>query len=311
MKFRNIFWGVILIFLGVLFIAENFGWLHFDWMNLWRLWPVIIVLWGIAILPAHSLIKTALTLLVLSGSIYFMVMNTDVYEERDYSWKFEDKGFKWDIDREDDENEIIDQSFNIPFDDTVATAFLELDVALGAFILEDATHNLVDFNKKGSRTKYSKKVSLDSNHVDVRIKSDQIVINSGNDKNYVELNLNKYPVWDFDLDVGMASLSFDLTDYKVNELNLDGGAAELDIRLGDKHPETRLDIDAGGASLKIRIPETSGCDVKISSVLSDKSLYGFEDLSDGHYQTENFSKAENKIYIKVDAGFSEITFTRY
>ena len=100
MKFRNIFWGVILIFLGVLFIAENFGWLHFDWMNLWRLWPVIIVLWGIAILPAHSLIKTALTLLVLSGSIYFMVMNTDVYEERDFSWKFEDKDWEWDIDRD-------------------------------------------------------------------------------------------------------------------------------------------------------------------------------------------------------------------
>ena len=96
-----------------------------------------------------------------------------------------------------------------------------------------------------------------------------------------------------------------------DELNMDGGGAKLDLRLGDKHPETRLDIDAGGAKLIISIPETSGCDVKISSGLSDKSLYGFEELGDGHYQTENFSKAENKIFVKVNTGISEITFTRY
>ena len=65
MKFSNIFWGVILIFAGVLFILQNLGVINFEWTYLWRLWPVILILWGVSVLPAHSLIKLGLVLLVL------------------------------------------------------------------------------------------------------------------------------------------------------------------------------------------------------------------------------------------------------
>jgi hypothetical protein len=69
MKFRNIFWGIILIFFGMLFTLENLHVLDFDWYNMWRLWPVIIILWGISILPVKDVIKIGLILIVLTGSI--------------------------------------------------------------------------------------------------------------------------------------------------------------------------------------------------------------------------------------------------
>lgn len=305
MKFRNIFWGVVLIFLGVLFIMHNLGLIYFDWMHLWRLWPVILVLWGVSILPAHNMLKLFLTLLVLAGAIYFMVDQTDLTGKKEHGWRIEE--WNWD----DVDDHPVNQSFNIPFEDTVGTALLDLDVAAGAFIIEDTTHNMLDFNKRGTMAKYSYVVKREDNRAVVIIDRDDVRITTGKNKHYVDLNLNTYPVWDFDLDVGAAALTFDLSAFKVNNLDLDGGAAAINIRLGDKYEETRVKVDAGASSIEIEIPESSGCDLRISTVLSGKSIQGFEKLEHGHYQTENFTKAENKIYINVDAAVSSTTFIRY
>jgi putative Mn2+ efflux pump MntP len=38
-------WGIILIVIGAAFLAENF--IDLDaWEYLWKLWPVILVIWG-------------------------------------------------------------------------------------------------------------------------------------------------------------------------------------------------------------------------------------------------------------------------
>jgi hypothetical protein len=46
-------------------------------------------------------------------------------------------------------------------------------------------------------------------------------------------------------------------------------------------------------------------------VLSGKTIKGFEKVDHGHYRTENFDQAKNKIYISVDAAISSYTITRY
>ncbi len=38
-------WGIILIVIGAAFLAENF--INIDaWEYLWKLWPVVLVIWG-------------------------------------------------------------------------------------------------------------------------------------------------------------------------------------------------------------------------------------------------------------------------
>lgn len=40
----NLIWGIILVGLGLIFLLENFG---FDVVeHIWKLWPVILILWG-------------------------------------------------------------------------------------------------------------------------------------------------------------------------------------------------------------------------------------------------------------------------
>jgi hypothetical protein len=53
---------LILIFLGAVFLLQNTGYLPANfWMNLWRLWPLVLVLVGIELLLAHRVPWMALT----------------------------------------------------------------------------------------------------------------------------------------------------------------------------------------------------------------------------------------------------------
>jgi hypothetical protein len=276
MKFRNIFWGVILIFLGVLFILSNLNFIYFDWVYLWRLWPVILVLWGVSILPAHNLIKLGLTLLVLGGTVVFMVEQTVEWDDRD-DFHIE----KWD----DYDRYPVEQTFTIPYDDSINSAMLNLELAAGSFVIDESTDLLIDFNKQGSKAKYSYVLKRMEDRASINIDRDEVKIVTGKSNHKVNLKLNESPVWEFNVDAGAAAVEFDLSDFKISKLDLDGGAGSFFIKLGDLHPETLINIDAGASSIEIEIPETSACDLMINSVLSGRTINGFEKLERGHYRT--------------------------
>jgi len=42
----------VLIGLGVLFLLNTFGWMHFDWI--WRFWPLILIAVGIRVLMKRN-----------------------------------------------------------------------------------------------------------------------------------------------------------------------------------------------------------------------------------------------------------------
>jgi cell wall-active antibiotic response 4TMS protein YvqF len=299
MKFRNIFWGIILILIGVLFTLDNLHFIDFDWYNLWRLWPVVLILWGISVLPVKNLIKVILVLLVLAGSITYM-MNTTVYwHERDYHISYDND------DRE------IDQDFTIPFEDSIETAKLDMEVAASRFILIDESYSLLDFEKKGSIIDYKYAVRKTDNSIDIDIYIEDEVVLKSNSHNRIDMSLNPYPVWDMHYEVGAADVDFDFSGLKISNLTLEGGAAAIRIKLGDDYPETKVNIEAGASSIKVKVPESSGCDLNITSVLSGKNISGFEKIDHGHYRTENFEDADTKIYLVVEAAVSSYSIIRY
>ncbi len=301
MKFRNIFWGIILILIGLLFTLENLNVIDFDWYNLWRLWPVVLVLWGISVLPVKDLIKVVLVLLVLAGSVTYMMNSTVQWHDNDYSITYHD----------DNDYQTIDQEFTIPFDDTVEMAKLDMEVAASKFILIDESYDLLDFEKKGSLLDYKYSVKHLDNMVDIDIYIEDDVVIHSKPKNRVEMSLNPYPVWDMHYEVGAADVDLDLSGLKISDLQIEGGAAAIRVKLGDEHPETKVDIETGASSIKLKVPEGSGCDLNISAVLSGKNISGFEKIDHGHYRTSNFDESDKKIYINVEAAVSSYSIIRY
>ena len=66
MKYRHVFWAFVLIAIGILFILNNFGIFDFGWRALWSLWPLILIFWGISILPIKDWMKIIGLVLVLA-----------------------------------------------------------------------------------------------------------------------------------------------------------------------------------------------------------------------------------------------------
>jgi len=302
MKFRNIFWGVILVFVGLLFLLQNFNVIHFEWISLWRLWPVVLILWGVSIIPTNNWIKTGLVVIILSLTVYFMIDQSVRWDDQE-NYDFE----AW----EEDYDSQLDQAYSLPYTDSVPHAELSLDAAAGSFVIKPSSDNLLDFETKGGKVKYNYMVSRTDSSTSVKIERNDITIGHRNNKHDVLVKLNSYPSWDLTFDVGASSLDLDLTDYKVSNLDIDGGAASFKIKLGDAAKETTVNIDAGASSIEIMVPESSGCDLKISSVLTDRNLQGFEKTERGHYFTSNFEQAENKIYLNVEAAVSSYSIIRY
>jgi len=299
MKFRNIFWGMILILVGILFTLQNLNIIDFDWYNLWRLWPVILVLWGVSIIPVKNIIKIILVLIVLVASTFYMMQETVRWHDTDYSLDFNNSTGS------------LNQEFTIPYEDSAIVANLDMEIAASTFELVDESYDLIDFEKRGSMIDYKYIIKKIDSTVDINIYIDEGVQFKSHNHNRVNMSLNPEPVWDLNFEIGAADANLDLAGLKISRINIEGGAAAIEVKLGDKHPKTNMNIETGASSINVLVPKESYCELDITSVLSGKKISGFEKVDRGHYITDNYDVASNKIYIVVETAVSSYSIIRY
>jgi hypothetical protein len=299
MKSKNVLWGLILILIGVLFILKNIGLIDLSWHGLVRVWPAIFILWGISLLPIKEFIKIIFIVVILGISTW-IVIDSDGYN--DSSWFGND---------DDLVTYQSDQNFDIPNKKSVHNAHLELNVAASSFKIKDTTAKLLEFEKHGGKFNYEYISTFLEDNADIIINTKNHTASLRDKGDKITMKLNPSPVWTIDLDAGAASIDYDLSQFKIKELNIDAGASSFDLKLGNLYPETDVTVDAGASSFEINIPKDAGCEMKISSVLSEKNFSGFTKVGKGHYKTPNYDTAKQKIHIDIEAAVSSYTVHRY
>ncbi|MEI6749273.1 MAG: DUF5668 domain-containing protein [Bacteroidota bacterium] len=307
MSYKKIFWGIVLIMIGILFILKNAGIVFLSWHMVWSLWPVLIILWGISVIPVNGWIKLAASLVVVVAG--FLLLQRDTDNGDHFSWNFNGHN-NWNSDWNDNDSADNQQSLSEVYNDSIHFAKLNFEVAAGKFLIRDTTSKLIDLERKGTSGSYTM-TSRDEDSLrilDVQFEQHGSIHNFQND---VVLKLNHKPAWDLDLDIGAASIDFDLSRFKVNNLNVEGGASSIVVKLGDLIPRSDVNIDAGASSIEIHVPKTSGCEVITNTFLSSRDLKGFNKVENHRYQTPGFDKSQKKIYISLEAGITSIDVTRY
>lgn len=311
MKHSNIFWGTMLVSLGFLLLFDRLGVFDFNWWAFAKLWPFLIILWGVAILPVKGIVKIALSLLVAAGSIIMYAHHAGTTDHpRNFTFRYDDRDEDNNYHDEAEGGVQTDQSFNEPFNNTISIARLEMDAGAGRFVLQGATGELIFAENKGIGSQFNFKVESIGEKATVFIKQNSDIKIRNNQGNHFNLMLNTTPVWEFDFDIGAAEFDFDLSNHKVSRLDIDGGAASIDLRIGSLHPLTEVSIDAGASSIEIRVPSTAGCRILGTTVLSSRSFEGFDKIDKGHYETPGYGDATQKINIRVDAAVSSFTVIR-
>jgi hypothetical protein len=308
MSYRKIFWGLLLVIIGVLFILKNTGVLFFSWHSMWHLWPVILILWGISIIPVKDWIKLVLSLVTVLIT-FFAVQQYGPKDNHEWNFEWNDKN-----DRDNNDEDNITSYNNVMsenFDSLTKFADLKLNIGVGNFKIKDSTDKLIEVKHDNDNANYSMTAKAEDSLTRIDISLEKGEFNNGNIKNNVEMKLNPSPIWDLDLNVGAASVDFDLSGFKTRNLKIQGGASEIDLKLGAFLPLTDVKLEAGAASITVRVPESAGCEIISNTFMSSKDFKGFTKIGKQLYQTPNFATSTNKIKINLQAGVASVDVVRY
>ncbi len=307
MKTKHVFWGVLFITIGIIWLVDHYVHFRYEWGDIWKLWPIVIILWGVSVMVKQQVIKgliAGITALILAFAIFSSVKYGIVHAENgmDFTFDSDNNTYHYGI-----------TDYSEPFNKDYEKASLHFKAGAGSFIVKDTTRELFFAHSEGKQDNYSLTKNVSENNVDLNFEMMQkhVSIFNGKNRNRVELKLNSDPLWNLDFDLGAASVNFDLSSYKTESISIDMGAASLKLKLGDRAEETKLNVDAGASSIEIEVPDDAACEIKTDVSLSSKHFEGFKTINDDTYRTDNFDSAKKKIYITIDSGVSSIKVNRY
>jgi len=303
MKPKHLFWGVLFISIGILILLNNYGSIGEDWSEFWKLWPLILVLWGIGLLVKNNIAKSFIAVVAA------ILLAVSVFSAFAFCWNnvvFDEDGpvvFSGDVET---------TIYSEPYYNTIKNASLNIKAGAGSFNIKDTTGDLLYADAIGIKNNYSLSNTNDgtSTVLNFKMRRTGFSFKRGM-KNKVNIKLNPNAVWNLNCDLGAASINFDLSPYKTENIQINMGAASLKIKLGDLSDKINLDVDAGASSIDILIPESSGCEIKADAKLSSKNFEDFNKIDSELYRTNNFESAAKRIFMNIDAGVSSIKVHRY
>lgn len=309
MKAKHLFWGLLFITLGILILINNFSGIYWDWLSLWKLWPLVFILWGVAIMVKNNAAKVLIAGLagIALAITLFASFKTVVHlTSGDFNIVFdEDSGSDYKYDFTD---------YSEPFSDSIKTAEFHFEAGAGTFTTtSDTALKLFYAHTEGVKNNYELSTNVTHGNADLtmQMKHTRIRIGKHSIRNRVEMYFNPNPVWDLNFEVGAASVNLDLSSVKVSKLNISMGAASFRAKMGNNTDQTYINIESGATKAEINVPENSGCEIKMKGALNSKDFEGFKKISSGLYRTENFDTASKKIFINIDSGVSSLKIDRY
>jgi hypothetical protein len=109
------------------------------------------------------------------------------------------------------------------------------------------------------------------------------------------------------LDTGASQSEFDLRDVKVTDLKVSTGASKTDITLPASAGSTTVKVELGAASLDMVVPQGVAARIRaeqgIATIEVDTARFP---LSNGIYESAEYSSAQNRIDIVIQAGVGRV-----
>lgn len=299
----DLFWPIILIGAGVIFLLANLGLIPSNpWPIIWNLWPVILIVIGLDILFGRrsllgGLVGAIMGLILIAGLIFLLIAQPNL------------PGLSFNVGNAQLQTRHIETPLA-----GIETANVTLDYGSGSYRL----YALSDSDKliDGDVSYYGSlnfDVNASDNRANVRIDSRLSGVFFGfmtPDEKW-DIGLNTQPTYDLDLNYGSGGGNADLSQLNLSGGQIDGGSGHVDVRLPATGKFTlRADGGSGGLTfrasgkmaLRVEYDHGSG-GINPSSRLQ---LVSGERNRDGVYETENFRSASDAITLIVSGGSGSV-----
>lgn len=285
---NSIFAGLTIILVGFAYLFRALGLVSFSF-NLFSLWPLLIVFFGLSLLSKRSVVSDVvgiITILLVLFLVFFTIFNPPA---TNYA-------------------QVKNTSIDVGIEQGVTRGKIDLQAGVGKVSVSGNAQqgkmiqgNLMS-NVMGVETSSSVINNVQSVFI---IPTDDVKVLKGNFQNIFSLKLaNDIPL-DFTFQGGAAELDIDLTSVSVENVNIDTGASDLNLKLGNK-VSSDVEINAGASSINITLPNDIGVMLTVDSGLSSKTLKGLVMESDKVYKTPNYDSMEKKININVSMGMASL-----
>jgi hypothetical protein len=289
-NFGRLAFGIILVFIGVVYLAQTTGWINvninFDW---WKLWPLIIIIIGLSMLSGRGWLSGTIGLVVLIAILIIVGLLLFSNNAAPVSY---------------------DKTITITKEATATTATIDIKAGAGTLKIGNGSEQLVAGTFESNVTNLTTNSTLDGTNQTVNLKEDGYTWHTfGNHVNNLDVSLYKDIPLKLTVSSGAMDMNLDLADLMAESVNIDTGASSMKLALGDKVTNSIVSIDAGASSLTFSLPKTVGVKFTIDSGLSSKNLPDFNKIDEKHYQTNGYDAAQKKIDINLKMGVSSLSVT--
>ncbi len=302
MKPGKLFWGVLFLTLGVLFLIKNISSSPVINYDFFRLWPLIFVLFGAAYLVTNINLKYAS--FGAAGLIAALCIFT-----------FKIGPFHWFGTHSSRHYDYQGKAYEEQLHPEIKKVFFTLDGGAGEFMVAKTDSSFFKIVPQDSSSEFSfdKKVDGDVMRVKVRNANEDIHIDSRDGFKYgLKVLLNTAPHYDLTFHTGASSNNYDLTGLIIEKLKMECGASSTVLKLGElKDTDSKIFIDAGASSFQLLLPKGTAAKIKTSTALSSTNISGMIKIDDELFQTDNYSSAPFKYDIVVDGGVMSLDVNQY
>jgi len=278
--------GILLLFLGVVFLLQNFNVLPWAlWETLWRFWPVLIIIIGLSILLKRwnpwlvSIVVLALLCACLGLAIWQYGPSLPAEETT--------------------------TSYAEPLGN-LERAKIQLDFTPGSLTvgsLPSSSQNFIEVDSKARNGDRSVKADFHrlGNEGSLHL-STADEANTGWD---IRLTRN-IPLM-MDIKSAVSSMELDLSQLEVTELRMDIDVGTCTMKMPSSAGITSVYIEADVANVEVTIPD--GVAAKLKADV-DLGLFKVDEdrfpRKNDYYVSRNFDDAENRIELELDCDIGRV-----
>lgn len=286
--------GVFFILTGGLLLLNTTGALAWSfWVDLIWLWPVLLIAIGVEKL---FLATNARQLAYVSSLILVLAVV--------WAWTSHARGARIDEAAYDFD---ADYSKTFAMDSNFTSLVTDIDFGAGKLYVGASADELFDgdFYSSFGRPRVTMHQRRSRAVVRVGLDTDRHIRWIGKTGNRGKIKItNRLPVR-LNIDCGAAGLQLDLADVKLERLDLNCGASEIDLVIGRKSPRVEAYVDCGASHLDIKIPRGAGLRVHRDIAVSSFRSPDIELKRRGSYrETAGFADAPVQINLDLEAGVS-------
>ena len=311
MKSNKIISGLTLLLIGIILLANTLNILEWSvWSNIIKLWPLLLVSWGISLILREKNLSFLGPLIIFLGIILGVAASyTGIGLEREMVREVKtlsreivlevEKALETEISSE------AETSLETKEYPKIERASIGLNLDVGKLTLGKSTPLLYECISHYRYKEFEpfEEYSTTEEEANVLIHHSPVKGIFRNPENKWELKLNNQIIYNLSIKTGAFNTDCNLSGFKVEKLYIKSGASNINLVVPKYN--SKIIIDSGVSNIDIAIPKNVGAMVSIDSGIAIKDLEDFI-KRDSMYISNNYDSSEFKVDIEIDCGVSNI-----